>query len=229
MSTSKVKGKVAVVTGASKGIGASIAKHLAAGGAAVVVNYVSSRESANHIVAEITKAGGRAIAVQADVSKRTEIERLFAETKQAFGSIINISSAASTMPPPGSSVYSATKAAVDAVTKTLARELGPRNIRVNAINPGMVETEGVHAAGFLESDFSQAGGSADSAWPHRTAAGYRARRRLPRLLGGCMDHWRDAAHRWRSLLIERKVTTRDVTSPVTGAQIVTSSERVNRV
>ena len=202
---SKLKDKVAIVTGGSKGIGAAIARHLADAGAAVVVNYASSKEGADRVVAEITSQGGRAIAVQANVAKQVEIERLFAETKKAFGrldilvnnagiyefspleevteehfhkqfdlnvlglvlasreaakhfdsaggSIVNISSTASTMTPAGASVYSATKAAVDAVTRSLAKELGPRNIRVNSINPGMVETEGWHAAGLAESDF----------------------------------------------------------------------------
>ena len=201
----KLQGKVAVVTGASKGIGASIALHLAAEGAAVVVNYSSSKEGADRVVAEIASRGGRAVAVQANVAKQDDIKRLFAETKKAFGhldilinnagvyafapieevtaehfhkhfdlnvlglllttqeavkhfgpgggSVVNISSVAATMAPPASSVYSATKAAVDAVTRSLAKELGARNIRVNSINPGMVETEGVHAAGFAESDF----------------------------------------------------------------------------
>jgi len=201
----KLTGKVAIVTGASKGIGAAIAKHMAAEGAAVVVNYASSKEGADRVVAEIESNGGKAIAVQANVAKKGEIDRLFSETKKAFGrldilvnnagiyefspleevteehfhkhfdlnvlglilaskeavrhfdsaggSIINISSAASTLALPNTSVYSATKAAVDAVTRSLAKELGPRNIRVNSINPGMVETEGVHAAGFAESDF----------------------------------------------------------------------------
>ena len=205
--TKRLDGKVAVVTGASKGIGAGIAKHLAAEGAAVVVNYASSKQDADRVVDEIAKRGGRAIAVQANVAKKAEIERLFAETRKAFGkldilvnnagiyefapleeiteehfhkhfdinvlgllltsqaalkhfgpeggSIINISSGASTSAPPGASVYSATKSAVDTITKSLAKELGPRKIRVNAINPGMVETEGVRAAGFIESDFQK--------------------------------------------------------------------------
>ena len=201
----KLEGKVAIVTGASKGIGASIAKHLAESGAAVVVNYASSKEGAHRVVGEIEGKGGRAVAVQADMAKADDVERLFSDAKTAFGrldivvnnagvyefmpleqiteahfhrqfdvnvlglllaakeavkhfgadggSIVNISSVASTAAPPNASVYSATKAAVDAVTRSLAKELGPRRIRVNAINPGMVETEGFRTAGLEESDF----------------------------------------------------------------------------
>jgi len=205
--TRRLEGKVAVVTGASKGIGAAIATALADEGAAVVVNYASSREGAESVVADINARGGKAIAVQGDVSKPAQIERLFSETDQAFGrvdilvnnagvyefaplenvtselfhkqfdlnvlglllttreavkrmgagggSIINIGSGASSMRPPNSSVYTATKAAVDAITGVLAKELGPRGIRVNSINPGMIETEGVHTAGLVGSDFQK--------------------------------------------------------------------------
>jgi 3-oxoacyl-[acyl-carrier protein] reductase len=204
MKNGKLNGKVAVVTGASKGIGASIAKHLAAEGAAVAVNYASSKEGADKVVDEITKRGGKAIAIQGDVAKKKDIERLFAETKKAFGkidilvnnagvyewsaleeiteeqfhkhfnvnvlglllatqeaikhfdsaggSIINISSAVTSLTPPTSSVYTSTKGAVDAITRTLAKELGPRKIRVNAINPGLIETEGVITGGFNEGE-----------------------------------------------------------------------------
>jgi len=202
----RLKGKAAIVTGASKGIGAGIAKAFGAEGASVVVNYASSREGADRVVAEITAEGGRAIAVQGDVSKAADVKRLFEETKTAFGAvdvlvnnagvyqfhpieevtesefhrifdtnvlgvllasreavghfgtnggtIINISSVASTTTPPTTAIYSATKGAVDAITLVLAKELGPRNIRVNSINPGGVETEGVHTAGILETDFA---------------------------------------------------------------------------
>src|ERR1700739_4539730 len=202
---SKLKGKVAVVTGGSKGIGAGIAKALAAEGASVIVNYASSKAGAEKVVREITAAGGKAVAVQADLSKPADVTRLFAETKKAYGklnilvnnagvyqfapldpytedlfhkhfnlnvlglllatkeavkligpeggSIINVGSGVSTINPPNSSVYTATKAAVDSITGVLAKELGPRKIRVNSINPGMIETEGTQTGGFTESDF----------------------------------------------------------------------------
>src|SRR5437879_7770919 len=204
MKNGKLNGKVAVVTGASKGIGAGIAKHLAAEGAAVVVNYASSKADADRVVDEIAKRGGKAIAVQGNVAKKKEVEQLFSAAKKAFGkvdvlvnnagvydwspleeiteeqfhkhfdinvlglrlatqeavkhfdsaggNIINISSTVTSLTPPGSSVYTGTKGAVDAITRTLAKELGPRKIRVNAINPGMVVTEGVRAAGFDQGD-----------------------------------------------------------------------------
>ena len=204
---SKLTGKVAIVTGASKGIGAGIAKGLGAAGAAVVVNYASSQEDAERVVAEITRKGGQALAVQGDVSKAADVQRLFAETQQAFGavdvlvnnagvyqfdpleavtetefhrefntnvlglllvtqeavkhfrpeggSVINIGSVVSQATPPQSVVYSATKGAVDAITRVLAKELADRKIRVNAINPGGVETEGVHRAGIIGSDFEK--------------------------------------------------------------------------
>jgi 3-oxoacyl-[acyl-carrier protein] reductase len=200
----KLQEKVAIVTGASKGIGAEIARHLAAEGAAVVVNYSSSKEGADRVVRDIVGKGGKAVAVKANVSKKAEIKQLFDETKKAFGrldvlvnnagiyefapldsiteehfhkqfdlnvlglilssqeavkhfgskggSIINISSVVATYAPPNASVYSATKAAVDAVTRSLAKELGPRKIRVNSINPGMVATEGTQTSGITESD-----------------------------------------------------------------------------
>src|SRR5437879_6882165 len=201
----RLKGKIAVVTGASKGIGAAIAEHMAAEGASVVVNYASSKAGAEALVKRIVQKEGKAVAVQADVSKPAEIQRLFAEVKKAFGrldilvnnagiyeflplesitaehfhkqfnlnvlglllttqeavkhigptggSIINITSIVGPMQVKQASVYSATKAAVDAVTVALSQELGPRKIRVNSLNPGMVETEGLHAVGFAESDF----------------------------------------------------------------------------
>src|SRR6478752_3124867 len=202
----ELTGKVAVVTGASKGIGAGIAKRFGAAGASVVVNYASSREGADKVVAEIKKGGGKAIAVKADVSKAGEVKQLFEETKRAFGkldvlvnnagvfrfaalqdvtedefhrefninvlgtllatkealnhfngsgSVINVSSVVSTSPVPNSSVYSSTKGAVDTLTIQLSRELAPRNIRVNVIAPGGVETEGTHEIGMIGTDFEK--------------------------------------------------------------------------
>ena len=202
-----LKGKVAVVTGASKGIGAAIAKQLAGEGAKVVVNYSSSPDGAEKVVKEITEAGGKAIAVGASVSNEGEVNTLFDKAREAFGkvdvlvnnagvyafaplesvtadeykriydtnvlglllttraalphfpkeggSVVNISSVVSTLAPAGTSIYSSTKGAVDTITKSLAKELGPRGIRVNAINPGLVITEGTQSAGIAGSDFEK--------------------------------------------------------------------------
>ncbi|XZF16331.1 glucose 1-dehydrogenase [Chitinophagaceae bacterium MMS25-I14] len=203
----KLNNKVAIVTGASKGIGAAIAKEYAAAGAAVVVNYAGSKAGADNVVSEITAGGGKAIAIQADVSKPADVKRLFDETIKTFGrpdilvnnagiysfapieaiteesfhamyntnvlgtiltiqqaikafgdnggTIINTGSIVTTLDMPATLVYSTTKYAVDGITRILAKELGPKKIRVNSISPGLIETEGTHASGVMGGDGEQ--------------------------------------------------------------------------
>ena len=203
MSTGKrLSGKIALVTGASKGIGAAIATALGAEGAAVAVNYASSKDGADRVVKQITETGGKAVALQGDVGKLADIQRLMGEIQKTFGrldilvnnagryddrtpvgeitadyfhrifdlnvlglilttqealklmgeggSIVNVSSVVSTLSPPGNSVYNASKSAVDGLTRTFAKELGPKKIRVNSVNPGLVETEGLHSTGLIQ-------------------------------------------------------------------------------
>jgi 3-oxoacyl-[acyl-carrier protein] reductase len=204
---SDLAGKVAVVTGASKGIGAGIARELAAAGASVVLNYAAAQDDAERVVASIKQKGGKAIAVQGDVSKEADVKRLFVETKEAFGpvdvlvnnagvyafqpiedvseaeyrrefdinvlgpllatreavahfngnggSVINVSSVASTKAVATAAIYSGTKGALDAITRAFAAELGPRKIRVNTIAPGVIETEGTHTVGVIGSEFEK--------------------------------------------------------------------------
>ena len=266
---SELTGKVAVVTGASKGIGAAIARALGAAGAAVVVNYASSRSGAEAVVADIARAGGRAVAVRGDVSKAEDAKSIIDAAVQKFGrldvlvnnsgvyefapievfteeqfhrtfninvlglllttqaavgrlgegaSIINIGSGVTRVTPPNSAVYTGTKGAVDAITGVLARELGPRKIRVNSINPGMIETEGTHTAGFIGSDFEKAwwrrplwAGSDNrtisrplpSSWPRMILDGSLENNCWP--LGGC-DNQKESKGKSRS---SRSRTQRD--------------------
>lgn len=218
----KLVGKVAVVTGASKGIGAEIARHLAAAGAKVVVNYASSREGADKVVADIEVAGGQAIAVQGNVAEQADIDRLFEETVKAFGKvdvlvnnagiyapapigqitaehfhrhfdlnvlgliltsqsalphfpseggvIVNTSSVVAKLCPPNIAVYNASKAAVDAVTRTFSRELAGRNIRVNSVNPGLIATEGTHSSGFVQDGNDEVPGMGKVGKPEHVAS-----------------------------------------------------------
>ena len=247
-----LQGKVAIVTGASKGIGASIAKALAAEGASVVVNYASSKAGADAVVADIAKAGGKAVAVHGSVAKEAEVKRLFVEADEAFGrldilvnnagvyqfgaledvteaeyrrqfdtnvlgpilatkeavkrfpaeggSVINVSSVASTKGLPGATVYGATKGALDQITRNHAVELAPRKIRVNTIAPGGVETEGTHSRRHHRQRLREADGRRDAARPPRPAGRHRRRGGVPRLRRVALDHRRAPGRRGRLAL-----------------------------
>ena len=251
----KLDGKIALVTGASKGIGAGVALSLAKEGAAVAVNYASDREGADRVVEKIKAAGGKAISVQGSVTSSEDIDRFFIETEKQLGNvdvlvnnagvfaylplqdvtekefhrqfdtnvlgllltskraakqfgekggcIINIGSVASTLTPPASSIYAATKSAVDSITRVLAKELGPQNIRLNSINPGVIDTEGARAMETYE-QVARRDQGADSAGQNRHAGRHRVDRCLSRIRGSPMAHRRNHLRQRRSPLNTNK-------------------------